>query len=640
MSLTINSNKSNNQFRDKSKEMVLNKIDINLPSIEDYEFLKEARNKEIISSYEDSYDYSFNKYTDIVTLTGGQRYCKLYFLSDPVENSKYGIAYYEDGTIHKEDSNSDRYNRKFIIRPVLDFDKYPLLFDNLLSANKINQDGKQKFAKLLLGFAPRYAASENMQSELNQAYRKNTLLKTSDIYTFDSTYILGNKSSKKGFKPIEYPVYEYNGTKYICFKVCQCYGRQSISDRIFTYKCDSVFLTNNKSYYNGENVWIIVSEIPWIVDIKEKKLIAQEGLLSGIQFENGSSDHTKHIDYEKSNIKWYLDNYMKYELLSSDKKLFAKDDEIKSNKSNEIKKIINKICQYKKYYYGEMDVENIVSDLINQYNKDLDELSKNDPNQLSINYQSPEFLYQRLILNLESLLSELIVHGEKVKNYHDMIDILKECQKDEIDVNKDELCSIINTIKTIILDFIANEEARNKLKEELNKILNDNIKKNIHYIEEFKLNNDSKTKSLDELRLEFKKDLHPYLKELNSKVKKQDLVNEIMNNVKIMINNHFTESKNQIVKNYLNILNEIIARIKENGTEEDQSILINTIDLDFDINEDTDVILRKLELMIIKAYKIEFNIQERIAKNKEINELKVNIDISSIFENNEKQLTK
>lgn len=637
MSLTINPNK-NNQFKDKKKQIVLNKIDINLPSIEDYETLKEARNEEIITSYND--DYSFNISTDMVTLTGGQRYCKKYYLSNPVKNSKYGIAYYEDGTIHNEDSNSDRYSRKFIIRPVLSFDKYPDLFDNLLSANNINYDGKQKYSKLLLGLAPRYVASENMQSELNQAHKKNALLKTSLVYTFDSTYILGNKNDEKDFKPIEYPVYEYDGKKYICFKVCQCYGRQTISDRIFAYKYDSAYLTNNKSYYNGENVWIIVSEIPWIVDIKRKKLIAQEGLLSGIQFENGSEDRTKYIDYENSNIKWYLDNYMKYELLSGDKQLFIKDDEINSNKSNEIKNMITKICQCKKYYYGDMDVESIVSDLINQYNNDLDELLKNEPNQLSINYQSPEFLYQKLIVNLEGLLSELIVHGEKVKNYHDMIDILKECQKDEINANKDELCLMINTIKTIILEFIANEEVKNKLKEELNKIISDNIKKNIHYIEEFKLNNNSKTKSLDELKLEFKKDLHPYLKELNNKVEKQDLVNEIMNNVKTMINNHFTESKNQIVKNYLNILNDIISRIKEIGTEEDKTLLIKNIDLNFDINENIDLILRKLESMIIKAYKIEFNIQERIAKNKEINELKVNIDISAIFENSEKQLTK
>ena len=68
--------------------------------------------------------------------------------------------------------------------------------------------------------------------------------------------------------------------------------------------------------------------------------------------------------------------------------------------------------------------------------------------------------------------------------------------------------------------------------------------------------------------IEFKKNIHPYLILLNNVINKQDLVNEIMNNVHIMITNHFTGSKNKIIKNYLAILNDIITRIKENGTED------------------------------------------------------------------------
>lgn len=627
--------------RDSQKLEILNMIDIDLPSIEDIKALRMAREQEIRKTNADEENYSFNKSTDFAALTGRQSFDDIYYLSTTYEDK---VSYYKNGDFRNED-DTIRYSRKNIIRPVLKFSRCPELFDAILSSCGINKNGDERYARILLGWMPRYAESKSNQEKINQALKEKVLSKTNDVYTIDGTYIPNEKNTKKHFKPLECPVYEiWDGTRFIHFKVFQNHGNSDILERLILYKTDAITLKNSQTYFNGDRVWLLVSKIPWIVDIERKVLIAQEGLLCGIQFDNyvvknyevnKMWENDNEVDYQASNIKWFLETYMKYEMLTNEPLLFHKaktitpDKPTNDNKTSEITEILNKIKTYKKFYYGDVDIDSKVHDLINEYNKRLDEIAGNighKTNSLSIEVNNPNLLYQKLILNLNDILKELIIHGEKVKNYYGMIEILEECQKEKIDTSKDEICMTINTIKTVILKFITNEKIKNKLEEELNRIIIDNINRNKAYIEEFKNNDNAKSRSLDELKLEFKKDIQPYLIILNDVANKQDLVNEIMNDVQIMITNHFTESKNKIVKNYLDILNGIITRIKEKGTDDDFDKLKNSVKLDYDINEDVDDIVRKLEAMINDAYKIELNIQERNNSIREINSLKVNYD--------------
>lgn len=615
------------QSNEKEKS-ILDKISIDLPSGEDVKILFDA--------YSDRYGdkkYKYNITTDMAKLCGERGILHEWYLKDANEIDQYFISHVVDSYTNICFNDCDMYkpySHDFLLRPVLDFKNCPELFDRIQYFDPIGEknSGKVKYARTYFGLYPRYVVSQGIENKLNIEFKHHNITKTNDVYTFDKTYPHIINNFKKSFNPIESPVYEYEGKKYIRWKICQL------------LKDTNVELSNNIRYYNGKHVWIEITPIPWIIDFERKVLIAQEGLLYGIPFESFRKKFNP-IDYQSSFIKNFLDNTLKKEMLNNEPLLKNKKESVKKEskpeKKDEVSTILDSIRIYKKYYLGNMDVETKVKNILTNYQNDLKNISTNigsKNKELSIGIQSPKLLYQKLLLNLNDVLFELKTHGEKVKNYYDMIDILLECKKDEIDTSKDELCGDVNTIKHVSINFVANEQLRKKLQEKLEKIINKNIKRNKSYIEEFKTNDNIKAKSLDELKLEFRRDLQPFLeKELITAVEKQNLVNEIMNNVKLMIENHFTESKNKVVKNYLTILNEIILKIKENGTSDDIELLKNIVNVDFNIDDDINI-THKLELMIIEAYKIELDILERDMINREINDLKLDFDTESIFDEN------
>ena len=371
-----------------------------------------------------------------------------------------------------------------------------------------------------------------------------------------------------------------------------------------------------------------------LVDIKRKRLISKEGLISGIQF-NNYQDNPSVADFQNSNIKWFLENYMKREILQNEPLLtdekanaFVEIDGKKEAFSDEITEILNKIDEYKKFYFGDMDIDKTIDDMLNEYNSSLNELAANighESKTLFIGPTNPRDLFQGLKNNLENLLLELKTNCGKIKDYYDMIDILNECQKDKIDPNKDELCTVIATIREILNENITNANAKTKLKQELNEIIAKHLEIVKDCIERFKQDDRSIVQSLEDLKLAFRRDIHPFLENrLKNTIANQNVVNEIMNNVKIMIDNHFTESKNKMVSNYLNILNRIISTIKTIGDEEDKLRVKALVNLDFDPSDDINVILKNIELMIRECYKIQFEIIERVKKAKEIDSYRYN----------------
>lgn len=629
--ISLNDKKVGYIDNNTNTDWALQNIEIDLPSQEDIDFLRNINYHYMVFS---------PLHTDLAVLTGNNHQREYVYLRDVDENHEYDVSYIEGlsnkyhSDVVKKDKlkNYTRYSRQFMIKPVLTFKNLEVF--NRLPFQRIIKNGiKLNYTKIELGWMPQYAPDANTQYKLNEALKKEKLIKTKDTYTFDKEYVFGENQLKKGFRPIEYPVYEFNGKKYIRYKVNQC--------RRNNY--DNVTLSNDLKYHNGEYIWIEVSKISWIVDIKRGVLISERNLLSGIQFEKYGKEF-KPLDYQSSFIKKYLNDCLKHEILRNEYFKKKNDDKVKEEKttnkdntnSNQITSLLNRIAEYKKYYLGTVNIEDKVKNLLINYNKSLDNLANNNF-ELSIETKDPRLLYQRLILDLEEILMELKVHGEKVKNYHDMIDILIECKKNNIDTSKDELCQIINTIKSVIIEFISDTKVKEELKKELNDIITQNIKRNRSYIDEFKTNDNKQTKPLEILKLEFRKDLQDFLEtKIVSVIEKQDIVNEIMNNVKLMVDNHFTESKNKLVSNYLRILNDIISRIKTIGSEEDKEKLKKIINLDFDISDDISIIMRKLESMIIEAYKIQLDIEETYVKNKEIDDLRVNVNLSNIFNNKRK----
>ena len=614
---------------------ILDHIEIAIANDEDMQALFKARIDLEVEKLNKG-DYHIFTVTDMAILSAGDTGLKRFYISGGNEDNKYSIAYYDfddkstSEVRERKNAVPNQYRRDFYVRPVLDFSNMESLFDSLPFQRTDNNGKKLDYSIIELGWAPRYTADYSLNQFLDKQYKKHKLKETGEIFTFDKTYYA---NFKKNFEPLECPVYEFEGKKYIRYKVSQCTRDYSLFDKIFGITLSRKH-TSSMFYNNGDYAWVQVTKIPWLVDIKRKRLISKEGLISGIQF-NNYQDNPSVADFQNSNIKWFLENYMKREILQNEPLLtdekanaFVEIDGKKEAFSDEITEILNKIDEYKKFYFGDMDIDKTIDDMLNEYNSSLNELAANighESKTLFIGPTNPRDLFQGLKNNLENLLLELKTNCGKIKDYYDMIDILNECQKDKIDPNKDELCTVIATIREILNENITNANAKTKLKQELNEIIAKHLEIVKDCIERFKQDDRSKVQSLEDLKLAFRRDIHPFLENrLKNTIANQNVVNEIMNNVKIMIDNHFTESKNKMVSNYLNILNRIISTIKTIGDEEDKLRVKALVNLDFDPSDDINVILKNIELMIRECYKIQFEIIERVKKAKEIDSYRYN----------------
>lgn len=169
------------------------------------------------------------------------------------------------------------------IRPVLNSSK---IFSQINSDNKVEvYDGVFGFE---YGEYPQYVADKKMQKILNLLFEYEELDKTGKEYTF-------NIINDFGLLPTAHEEYEFKGEKYI---------RVEIHSR--------VILSNNIDYKNGDYVWIKVAPVNWLIDDKEKILISEFGLVSGIRFNNPRRIYTG--NFEKTEIKKYLDEHMAKDL--------------------------------------------------------------------------------------------------------------------------------------------------------------------------------------------------------------------------------------------------------------------------------------------------------------------------------------
>ena len=122
-------------------------------------------------------------------------------------------------------------------------------------------------------------------TELKKEEYRTKMKKTGKVYTFDRLPA-SPVNFNKPIRPICYDELVYNNQKYI---------------RLWE-NCDRY-------------LWINVEPITWLIDEKTGLLISKKILLSGIRFAERLSDTS---DFSNSDMKYYLDNFMKYEILSHD----------------------------------------------------------------------------------------------------------------------------------------------------------------------------------------------------------------------------------------------------------------------------------------------------------------------------------
>ena len=183
----------------------------------------------------------------------------------------------------------DAGRRSGAVRPALQFSSI-----SDISPNGVR--GRSGFLEVEYGEYPQYAVDTRLARTLDSEYSAGRLKKTGKTYTTDSR--LWNVNSES-FKAREHYEYEYNGKKYVKVKYVDT---------------DSCKLSNGESYQNGDEVWVEVSPIKWLVDEKSRLMLSKTCLASGIRFCN---DGQYGGDFKATEMYMFLNKHFAKDIVPS-----------------------------------------------------------------------------------------------------------------------------------------------------------------------------------------------------------------------------------------------------------------------------------------------------------------------------------
>lgn len=215
--------------------------------------------------------------------------------------SKYGLRGY-----------SYKSSRTCTVRPAL---QSSVIFSQI-SPNRVR--GYNGTEEVEYGEYPQYAADSRMQSILESEYKRG-MNKTGRSYTFDSFDSVKYDDYDIGFKPVTYEEYEYQEKRYIRIRVNSDFSRNKLS--------------NGVGYRDGDYVWVEVSPVKWLIDDRTGILVSKLGLVSGIRFLDRNHDYKG--DFNKTEMKEYLDRYMIRDLTQSVTLTSVQDMTIEERKESE-----------------------------------------------------------------------------------------------------------------------------------------------------------------------------------------------------------------------------------------------------------------------------------------------------------------
>ena len=191
---------------------------------------------------------------------------------------------------------SDVSRRNGGARPALPFSSISLIPTNGESGKRA-RDG---ILEVEYGYYPQKAVAKGMQERLEMAYKNRTISRTKNSYTTDSVAYDYYSTS---FQPQVHQEYEYNGKRYVRVKANSC------------FKGDNFTLSNGEYYRDGDNVWVEVQPVKWLVDEKSHMMITEKLIFAGVQFNKESNYHTE--DFDKTDIKTFMDRYLSRDLEQS-----------------------------------------------------------------------------------------------------------------------------------------------------------------------------------------------------------------------------------------------------------------------------------------------------------------------------------
>ena len=178
-----------------------------------------------------------------------------------------------------------------------------LPFSSISSIPTNGESGKRARDGILeveYGYYPQKAVSKDMQERLERAYRSGSISRTRNSYTTDSRkYDAYNKK----FLAKQHKEYEYNGKRYVRVEVNSDFGSNAFT------------LSNGEQYRDGDNVWVEVLPVKWLVDEKSRMMITEKLIFAGVQFNKERNYHTR--DFDRTDIKTFMDRYLSRDLIQS-----------------------------------------------------------------------------------------------------------------------------------------------------------------------------------------------------------------------------------------------------------------------------------------------------------------------------------
>ena len=239
--------------------------------------------------------------TDFSVILGGFVYDYEHVNGDTSLEGRTGLYWTtaaEDGNLLVVDYHGNCayrlvYSRYGGARPALPFSSIGSIPTNGESGKKA-RDG---VLEVEYGYYPQQAVPRDMQERLEQAYRSSSISKTWNSYTTDS---VACDDYDTAFQPQTHQEYEYNGKRYV-----------RIEANSF-FKGGSLTLSNGEQYYYGDNVWVEVEPVKWLVDEREKMMITEKIIFAGVQF-NNERNYTGNFD--RTDIKTFMDRYLSRDLV-------------------------------------------------------------------------------------------------------------------------------------------------------------------------------------------------------------------------------------------------------------------------------------------------------------------------------------
>ena len=181
-------------------------------------------------------------------------------------------------------------------RPALPFSS----ISNIPTNGESGKRARDGVLEVEYGYYPQKAVSRDMQERLEQAYRRGNISKTRNTYTTDSEK---SDAHSRPFKAKIHEEYEYNGKRYVRVEANSDFGGNQFT------------LSNGENYRDGDNVWVEVLPVKWLVDEKTHTMITEKLIFSGVQFNKERNYHTR--DFDRTDIKTFMDRYLSRDLVQS-----------------------------------------------------------------------------------------------------------------------------------------------------------------------------------------------------------------------------------------------------------------------------------------------------------------------------------